>query len=136
MTPPLSRRSIAVRMVLPAVVFLTEGRRQAVQPVLDEHVDRAGGEPVADLLQRGRVGAGGEPVGQFGEAEPDLGGLAFGPLVTVDPDLSRAGEVCDPGTRCPSSPARREHSFTVTTHAKPITCRNRFYGRDDELTDA
>jgi hypothetical protein len=34
-----------------------------------------------------------ESVGQRGEGEPDLGRLALAPLVTVDPDLGRIGEV-------------------------------------------
>jgi len=44
-----------------------------------------GSEPVADRLQRGGVLAGGEPVGQRGEPEPGLAGLALGPLVPVAP---------------------------------------------------
>jgi hypothetical protein len=37
--------------------------------------------------------AGGEAVGELGEADAGLGGLAFGPLVAVEPDLARIGEV-------------------------------------------
>jgi hypothetical protein len=46
-------------------------------------------QPVADRLQRIGIGAGGEPVGQFGEPETCLGGLPFHPLVAVDPHLDR-----------------------------------------------
>lgn len=37
----------------------------------------------------GRVLAGGEGVGQLGEAEILLGRLALGPLVSVEPNLGR-----------------------------------------------
>jgi transposase len=53
----------------------------------------AGAEAVADPLQPGRVLAGGEPVGQLGEADPGGQRLAPGPLVPVHPDLDRIGEV-------------------------------------------
>ena len=36
---------------------------------------------------------GGEAVGQLGELNPRVGGLAFGPLVSVEPDLDWVGEV-------------------------------------------
>ena len=39
------------------------------------------------------LGAGGKPVGQFGEVEAAPTGLALGPLVPVEPDLGRIGEV-------------------------------------------
>src|SRR3974390_945489 len=45
------------------LVGMPEGHGQAVQPSLGEHLDGARLEPVADGLQRGRVVAGGEPVG-------------------------------------------------------------------------
>jgi len=60
-------------------IRLAQRQRQAGQPALDEDVDRAGPEPVADRLEHGGVGAGGEPVGQLAEGQPGLGGLAFGP---------------------------------------------------------
>jgi hypothetical protein len=63
-----------------------ERQRQPVQPPLGEHVDRARPEPVADHLQRGRVLAGGEPVGQRGEPEPGLPGLTLDhscPLIQI-----------------------------------------------------
>jgi hypothetical protein len=50
-------------------------------------------EPIADRLEAGRVGGVGEPVGQLAEPDPRLAGLAFGPLVPVDPDLDRVREV-------------------------------------------
>jgi hypothetical protein len=78
---------------VPRVVILRpERQRQPVQPPLHEHVDRPGPEPVTDPLQRGRVIAGSEPVGQRGELEPGLVGLPLDPLVPVKPDLGRIGE--------------------------------------------
>ncbi|HEX9540474.1 MAG TPA: hypothetical protein VGA04_20115, partial [Streptosporangiaceae bacterium] len=65
------------------LVGRAEGQREAVQPPLGEHLDGAWLQPVADLLQRGRVVAGGEPVGQRGEAEPGGGRLPLGPLVAA-----------------------------------------------------
>lgn len=59
----------------------------------EERPDGAGAEPVADGLQADRVVAGRDPVGQLGEPDPGVNGLAFGPLVTVDPDLDRVREV-------------------------------------------
>jgi hypothetical protein len=70
-----------------------EGQREPVQPPLGEHLDSARAQPVADLLQAGRVVAGGEAVRQFGEADPGPPRLPFGPLMTVEPDLGRVGEV-------------------------------------------
>jgi hypothetical protein len=70
-----------------------ERHRQLGEPPLHEHVDGARTEPVADVLQRCRILAGGEPVGQLGEAETRLRGLAVGPFVAVEPDLARVGEV-------------------------------------------
>ena len=75
------------------LISRAEGQREAVQPPLGEHLDGAGLQPVADHLQRDRVLAGGEPVGQLGEGDPGPGGLPLGPLVAVDPDLGRVGEV-------------------------------------------
>ena len=50
-------------------------------------------EPVADLLQPGGVIAGREAVGQLGEPDAGLERLPLGPLMAVDPDLGRVGEV-------------------------------------------
>ena len=66
-----------------------ERQREPRQPALEEHVDRARAEPVADRLQRSGIVGGGEPVGQLGELQTRLGGVAFGPFVSVDPDLDR-----------------------------------------------
>jgi hypothetical protein len=77
------------------LVGQAEGQREAVQPPLGEHLDGAGLQPVADLLQSGRVVTGGKAVGQLGERDPGLGGLPLGPLVPIDrcPILSnKAGE--------------------------------------------
>src|SRR5215218_9649455 len=40
-----------------------------------------------------RVLTGGEPVRQPGPADPSLAGLAFGPLVAIQPDFDRVGEI-------------------------------------------
>jgi hypothetical protein len=53
----------------------------------------AGAEAVADPLQQGRVIAGGEAVGQLGEAQAELAGLLLGPLMPVHPRLDGIGEV-------------------------------------------
>jgi hypothetical protein len=47
---------------------------------------------VADLLQPDRVLTGSKAVGQRGEADPGLGGLAFGPLVPACPYLGGVGK--------------------------------------------
>src|SRR5258708_29751799 len=60
-----------------------ERERQPRPPAFGEDLDMAGAEPVADLLQHGRVVAGGEPVGQFLKRQARLERLAFGPLVPV-----------------------------------------------------
>ncbi len=49
-----------------------ERERQACPPAIGEHPDLAGAEPITDLLQRGRIVAGGEPVGQFFERQGRL----------------------------------------------------------------
>ena len=74
-------------------VVLGQRQRQDRPPALGEHLDRARAEPVADRLQRGRISAGSEPVGQLGEPDPGLGRLPLGPLVTVDPDLHRVRKI-------------------------------------------
>ena len=60
---------------------------------MHEHVDGARTEPVTDHLQHSRVVGGGEPVGQFGEPDTGVLGLALGPLVAVEPHLGRIGKV-------------------------------------------
>jgi hypothetical protein len=66
---------------LPPVAGVTVGvgerQGQPSQPALDEYADGAGTEPVADELQRVWILAGGEPVGELGEADTSLGGLAL-----------------------------------------------------------
>jgi hypothetical protein len=70
-----------------------ERQREPGHPPLEPHLHRAGAEPAADLLQGGRVVAAGEPVGQRGEADPGRGRLPLSPLMPIDPDLDRIGEV-------------------------------------------
>ena len=60
---------------------------------MEERLDVGGAELVTDGLQPGRVGAGGEPVGQLGEPDPGDRGLLLGPLVTVQPHLGRIWEI-------------------------------------------
>ena len=74
-------------------VGVSQRERDPGHPPLEPHLHGAGTEPVADGLQPGRVVAGGEPVGQRGEADPGGGRLPLGPLVPVDPCLDRIGEV-------------------------------------------
>ena len=62
-------------------------------PAVEEALDVGGPEAVADGLEGGRVRARGEAVGQLGEGDPCATGLALGPLVAVQPDLGRVGEV-------------------------------------------
>jgi hypothetical protein len=59
-------------------------QRQAGHPAFEEDPDGARAEPVTDGLQAGGVVAGGEPVGQGGEADPGLGRLPLGPFMAVD----------------------------------------------------
>jgi hypothetical protein len=54
-------------------------------PAVEERLNVGGPEAVADGLEALGSGAGGEPVGQFGEADPSPAGLPFGPLMSVDP---------------------------------------------------
>ena len=76
---------------LPAVVGVLVGAgervRQAGQPLAGEPVDLLVGQPVADLLHRGRVVSGAERVVQGGEADPGPGALPHGILVPVEVDL-------------------------------------------------
>jgi len=67
------------------VVVLGQRQRQDRDPVLEEGLDGGWAEPVTDALQPDRIVGGGEPVEQLGEPDPGPGGLAFGPLMTVDP---------------------------------------------------
>jgi hypothetical protein len=75
------------------VVVLGQRQRQDGEPVLGERLDGGRPKPVADLPQGRRVVGGGESVGQLGEPDPGMCGLAFGPLVAVDPNLGGVGEV-------------------------------------------
>jgi hypothetical protein len=75
------------------LVATVEGQRQPVQPPLGEYLDGAWLQRIADLLQGGRVVAGGEAVGQLGEPDPRPLRLPLGPLMAVEPDLGRVGEV-------------------------------------------
>src|ERR1035437_8611020 len=68
-------------------------RRQQTHPPVEEPLDSPRSETVTDLLKSGRVRAGGEAVGQRGPLDPHLRGLAFGPLVPVEPNLDRVREV-------------------------------------------
>jgi hypothetical protein len=74
-------------------VGVGERLRQQRQPALHENGDHTRPQTVTDLLQGWRVGAGGKTVGQLGETDAGVAGLAFGPLVAVDPDLGRVGKV-------------------------------------------
>ena len=67
--------------------------RQAGQPLAGEPVDLLVGQPVADLLHRGRVISGAERVVQGGEADPGPGALPLGVLVPVEVDLPGVREV-------------------------------------------
>jgi hypothetical protein len=90
-TPGLAHRDVPP--VARVAVGPGERQRQPGPPALGEHLDMTGTEPVADLLQRSRVLAGGEPVRQLPERQAGPERLALGPLVPVDPDLARAGKV-------------------------------------------
>ena len=61
-----------------------ERQRQPGQPAREERFDVQRVKPVADLVQRGRIGAVPEPVVQGGEADPPVAKLALGPLVPVE----------------------------------------------------
>jgi len=61
-----------------SLVVIGQWHGQPVQPALGEYLDGAGLQQVADGLQAGRVLAGGEPVGQLGEADARPGGLPLG----------------------------------------------------------
>ncbi len=67
--------------------------RQPGQPFAGEPVDLLVGQPVADLLHRGRVVSSAERVVQGGEADPGPGALPLGVLVPVEVDLPGVGEV-------------------------------------------
>ena len=75
------------------LVGRAEGQREAVQPPLGEHLDGAGLQPVADLLQRAGSSQEANPLDSSVKRDPGSGGLPLGPLVAVDPDLGRVGEV-------------------------------------------
>ena len=68
-------------------------QRQPAHPTVEECMDLGRPELVADGLQPGRVVTAGEAVGQPGPADAGVAGLAFGPLVAVQPHLHRIREV-------------------------------------------
>ena len=70
-----------------------EGMRQDLQPLAGQPVDTSRVESVADALQAGRVVTRSEPVVEGFEGDAGLGGLTFGPLVTVDAQLGVVREV-------------------------------------------
>ena len=72
-------------------VVLGQRERQEVYPPVEEVLDGGVGEPIADRLKPVRILAGREPVGRGRAADPCGGGLTFGPLVPVNPDLQRGG---------------------------------------------
>jgi hypothetical protein len=74
-------------------VLAAERHRDPVHPPPGEHLDGARLEPVADLLQRSGILAGRKTVGQLREPDPGPQRLPLGPLMPVDPDLGRVGEV-------------------------------------------
>ena len=76
-----------------AAVSGGERERELGHPPLEPHLHGARAEAVADLLQRGRVIAGRESVGQLGEADPGGQRLTLGPLMPVHPHFERIGEV-------------------------------------------
>ena len=75
------------------LIGVGQWHRQDREPALGELGDLRRAEPVADGLQPGGVIGGGEPVGQLGEPDPGVDRLTLGPLMAVDPDLGRVGEV-------------------------------------------
>ena len=78
-----------------AVVTVGGGQRQrdAVHPVLEEHPQRPGLDHVAQLLQPGRVGGGGEPVRQRRHRDALGQRGAAGDLVAVEPDFDRVRRI-------------------------------------------
>jgi hypothetical protein len=66
--------------------------RQDRQPLAQQRVDLLGPEPITDGLQRGRVLDRGEPIVEGFEGDAGLGGVAFGPLVAIDVQLSVVGK--------------------------------------------
>jgi len=70
-----------------------ERRWDAHDPAVEEPLDMFGGEGVAERLQPPGVSGARESVGQRGERDLEPAGLAFGPLVPVEPDLRRVREV-------------------------------------------
>jgi hypothetical protein len=61
-----------------------ERARQPGQPLAQQPVDLLWAEPVADLLQGGRIVDTGEPVVQFLKADASPGGLPLRPVVAVE----------------------------------------------------
>jgi hypothetical protein len=80
--PPVARRA----------VFGAKRQGQPVQPPLGEHLNGARLQPVTDLMQGGRVIAGGEAVGQRSEPDPGLGGLPLGPFCPLTQILAGYGK--------------------------------------------
>ena len=74
-------------------VRIGQRQRQAAHPGLEEHPHRPGLHQVAQLLQPGRVGGRGEPVGQRGHRDALGEGGAAGDLMTVAPHLDRVRRV-------------------------------------------
>ncbi len=70
-----------------------EGMRQAGQPLAQQPVDASRVQPVTGALQTLRVLTGGEAVVERLETDPGLGYLPLGPLVAVQAQLRRVGEV-------------------------------------------
>ena len=71
-----------------------EGQRQEGHPPVEEILNGAGAELVTDRLQRLGIVTAPKPVGERGEADARPAGLAFGPLMTIDPDFRRVGKIC------------------------------------------
>ena len=74
-------------------VLSGQRQRQLVQPTIQAAQKVGRGQPIADALQGGRVGAAAEPVIQRGGADAALGQLALGPFVAVHAELHRVGRV-------------------------------------------
>jgi hypothetical protein len=97
------------------LVFSGQGRGDDRHPSVEEPLHVARPEPVADGLEGGGVGAGREAVGQLGETNTVAGGLAFGPLVPVDPHLGGVG----PGKPHSEVPVVTDRPFSVRLPSEP-----------------
>ena len=90
-----------------AVVPVRIGQRQreAAHPGLEEHPHRPGLHQVAQLLQPGRIGGGGEPVGQRRHRDALRQRGAAGDLMPVAPDFDRIRRIAaDLDERGPHAP--------------------------------